>query len=147
VTLGSSSASPGSTALAQQGPDCVTVTITLIGVSVSPTVLLGTVTGDIKGAFLSTFTEQTPRPDGSLAYRSESVTLDESGDYLRTNDQGILVPVGQGVFRLASSQSTVVSGTGKYAGITGTIRGLHAELDLVTGLNTGRFRGQLCRGR
>jgi hypothetical protein len=110
---------------------------------VSTGLALGTVTGNLAGATMATFTA-TPESNGNLNLVLHHNFVTDSRDSLTTTDTGTLVPVPglPGVFRM-SVNYTITGGTGRFANATGSLQN-HGEADLNTGLLTLTYSGQVC---
>ena len=110
-----------------------------------PATVLGTVTGDLKGAVAALVTSPLPVPDGG-SFTLEHTFLTEARDALFTEDtaQWVPVPGAANVFRM-TTQYTIVGGTGKFANASGQLEN-HGEVDLNRGQLTLGYSGQVCRG-
>jgi hypothetical protein len=111
--------------------------------NVSTGLALGTVTGDLKGAVMATFT--TTAGSGGvieLTLYHNFVTVSRAS--LSTADTGSLTPIPgmSGVYHMAVTYR-VTGGTGKFAGATGTLQN-HGTADLNTGLLTLTYTGEIC---
>lgn len=111
--------------------------------AVSTGLALGTVTGNLAGATLATFTA-TPSSNGSLSLVLHHNFVTDARNSLATEDTGTLIPVPglDNVFRM-SVDYTITGGTGKFAHATGSLHN-HGEADLNTGLLTLTYSGQVC---
>lgn len=110
-----------------------------------PATVLGTVTGDLKGAVAALVTSPLPVPDGG-SFTLEHTFPTETRDSLFTQDtaQWVPVPGADNIFRM-STQYTIVRGTGKFANASGQLEN-HGEVDLNRGQLTLSYSGQVCRG-
>jgi len=110
--------------------------------NVSTGLVLGTVTGDLAGATMATFT-QSAGTGGviDLVLHHNDVTF--SRDTLSTNDTGTLTPISLPTIYRLSVNYTITGGTGKFAGATGHLEN-HGEADLITGLLTLTYSGEVC---
>jgi hypothetical protein len=108
-----------------------------------PATVLGTVTGDLRGAVAALVTSPLPVPDGG-SFTLQHTFLTEARDSLFTEDTAQWVLVDNGVFRM-TTQYTIVGGTGKFANASGQLEN-HGEVDLNRGQLTLGYSGQVCRG-
>jgi hypothetical protein len=108
-----------------------------------PATVLGTVTGDLRGAVAALVTSPLPVPDGG-SFTLQHTFLTETRDSLFTEDTAQWVLVYNGVFRM-TTQYTIVGGTGKFANASGQLEN-HGEVDLNRGQLTLSYSGQVCRG-
>ncbi len=109
-----------------------------------PATVLGTVTGDLKGAVAALVTSPLPVPDGGT-FTLQHTFLTDARDSLFTEDTALWVPVpgANNIFRM-TTQYTIVGGTGKFANATGSLEN-HGEVDLNRGQLTLGYSGQICR--
>ena len=125
------------------GSSCTKVSGGIVATVPTSDSALGAVTGDLEGGVRATFSA-TPQSDGSVTLTLHHLFVTEGGDTLQTVDVGTLTPVAgmPGVFRMAVSY-TIIGGSGKFAGATGTLAN-HGEADLTNGQLTLRYKGTVC---
>ena len=85
--------------------------------------VLGPTTGSLKASVSATLLSLAPNPDGSLAATSDEVWVLGPQDVLRFAGAATFTPIADApIGTVADSLTlTVTSGTGQYAGATGTI--------------------------
>ena len=85
--------------------------------------VLGPTTGNLKAAVSASLISLAPNPDGSLAATSEEVWVVGPTDVIRFAGAATFTPVADAPIGTVSDALTLtaVGGTGKYAGVTGTI--------------------------
>jgi hypothetical protein len=113
----------------------------------------GPTTGNLKGVVTANLTNLAPNPDGSLQATSNEVWVLGPQDTLQFDGAATFTPVpGAPIGTVTDSLTlTAVSGTGKYAGATGTINVTGTGYNLF-GPNAGpgntffevRYQGTIC---
>jgi hypothetical protein len=131
----------------QHGGSCTNVGGTIaanIIATASGQVVVGTVTGTLRGAVQGTLAAPEPQADGSLLLEVVDHYVTEEGFLLETLDRITLTPVPgrEGVFHQSGTYE-VTGGTGKFERANGSFIG-HGEADVARGQVTVRYEGRLC---
>lgn len=110
--------------------------------NVSTGLALGTVTGDLQGSTMATFT--TSERDGNIDLTLHHNFASDARDTLSTSDTGVLIPVPglTGIYRM-SVHYEITGGAGKFANASGFLNN-HGEAGLVNGLLTLTYSGMVC---
>ncbi len=126
------------------GADCIDVNGSISANVVGEGKVLGTVTGDLKGATAATILKQNPQDDGSVKLNLEHAFVTMSRDTLKTRDRATWTPITNkaGVFKMATAYR-IMGGTGKYANAKGSMEN-EGEVDTNTGLVTLKYKGKIC---
>ena len=111
--------------------------------NVSTGLALGTVTGDLEGAVMATFTTMNGS-GGVIQVKLYHNFVTVSRASLSTTDSGSLTPIPDvsGVYHMSVTYS-ITGGTGKFAGATGTLQN-DGIADLNKGLLTLTYTGEIC---
>jgi hypothetical protein len=117
---------------------------------------LGSSTGDLKAAVSGLLTSLTPQPDGSIQATSVEVWVLGPQDILIMNCKTTVTPIpGAPMGTVADSTTeTVVGGTGKFVGASGTLKVTGTGFN-VFGPQAGpgstyfdtRYEGNICRSK
>jgi len=109
---------------------------------------LGTVTGDLRGAVSATLLELLPGENEKLVGRIQHRGwVTESGDKIFLAEALIdLTPESEGVFYGIYRPITIVGGTGRFDGVTGTMTP-YGVLDTTRQELVLRYRGEICAGK
>jgi hypothetical protein len=146
-----------SSARATGNPNCQTVTgkgqWTLIPSADPLGRVLGPTTGSLKASMSATLKSLTPNPNGSLTATSEEVWVVGPQDVITFDGVATFTPVADAPIGTVADELTltVASGTGQYAGATGTINVTGTGYNLF-GPAAGpgstffdiRYRGTIC---
>ena len=98
-------------------------------------------TGDLQGAVRGVIRSQTPGEQGVLHLLLEHAITTVAGDLIVTSDQATLTPVQDGTFVMRQTQ-TVVKGTGRFAGASGTLEEI-GVVDMAKGQGVLRYSGHI----
>ncbi|MEP7285684.1 MAG: hypothetical protein ABI947_07950 [Chloroflexota bacterium] len=109
---------------------------------VDQTTAIAALTGDLQGAVRGVIVKSAAGDKGVLNLSLEHAITTSSGDSIRTADQAVLTPVQDKTYFMSQTQ-TIMSGTGRFANATGTIKEFGA-VDMATGQGVLRYSGQIC---
>jgi hypothetical protein len=115
--------------------------------------VLGPTTGNLNGSVSASLISLAPNPDGSLAATSDEVWVLGPQDVIRFSGAATFTPIADAPIGTVSDSLTLtaVSGTGRYAGVSGTINVTGTGYNLF-GPAAGpgstffeiRYRGTIC---
>jgi hypothetical protein len=105
------------------------------------TTVVAVLTGDLHGAVRGVILSQTPGEQGVLHLTGEHAITTAAGDLLVTSDQATLTPIQDGTFFMRQTQ-TLVKGTGKFAGASGTLEEI-GVVDMARGQAVLRYSGRI----
>jgi hypothetical protein len=117
---------------------------------IANTTNLGPVTGDLSGSVAAAILKASPGPDGTTLLDVQHFWVTEAGDTIRFDvAHGMFSSVTPTRLAVIKYPATIVGGTGKFAGATGTIDTIgEVDLpnypDLAGGRTVFRYSGQVC---
>jgi hypothetical protein len=139
--LGASAAAAQSV---QASPHCAPVGGTVATNFIDQTTTLGVATGDLRGAVSATLLGVSTGPNDTVVFSVQHHWVTEAGDTIVVSvAEAVAKPVANGLFAIVNYPVTIVGGTGRFKGATGTVQNI-GEVDLNVQRTVFRYHGEVC---